>query len=143
MIQCVSVSGVNSTPSIACENSSEKHTMWVIISVFNALFSLIILVEIIRLCLRFPIYRYIVGSECDTEFITVYLLAKKNMYEEIELTSVNLNLQQCVDYYKNFRANTEPKAYFEELHINLLIHTERARTNFQNIWKDMKHTMFT
>ena len=39
-----SIGGLNNTASIACENASDKHTMWVIISVFNALFAFIIFV---------------------------------------------------------------------------------------------------
>ena len=101
-----------------------------IISVFNALFALIIFVEISRVCQRFPICKYITSRECDTEFIVVYLLRKKYMPIETELTSLSLNLQQCVDYYKNFRANSEPKANFDDLYINLLIHTERAAHRF-------------
>ena len=125
-----SVSGLNNTASIACENASDKHTMWVIISVFNALFAFIIFVEIIRLCQRFPVCNYITGKECDTKFIVVYLLRKEYIPVEAELASVSLNLQQCLDYYRNFRANTEPKANFDELYINLLIHTERAPHKF-------------
>ena len=88
-----SISQLNNTASIACENTSDKHTMWVIISVFNCGFALIILAEIIRLCRRFPIWKYIIGTKCDIEFITIYLLKKKYMREESELTSVSSNLQ--------------------------------------------------
>ena len=49
-----SIGGLNNTASIACENASDKHTMWVIISVFNVVFAFIIFVEIIRLCDDFP-----------------------------------------------------------------------------------------
>ena len=125
-----SVSELINTATIACENASDKHTMWVIISVFNALFAFIIFVEIICLCRRFPICKYVTGKECDTKFIVVYLLRKEYMRIETELISVSLNLQQCVDYYKNFRANTESKANFDELYISLLIHTERAAHKF-------------
>ena len=89
-----SVSQLNNTASIACENTSDKHTIWVIISVFNCGFALIILAEIIRLCRRFPIWKYIIGTKCDIEFITIYLLKEKYMREETELTSVSSNLQQ-------------------------------------------------
>ena len=129
-----SASQLNNTASIACENASDKHTWWVIISVFNAVFAFIIFVEIICLCRRFPIYKYITGKECDTKFIVVYLL-RKELRIETELTSVSLNLQQCVDYYKNFRANTQPKGNFDELYISLLIHTERAAHKFSKHMK--------
>ena len=125
-----SVSELNNTASIACENASDKHTMWVIISVFNAVFAFIIFVEIICLWRRFPIYKYITGKECDTKFIVVYLLRKEYMRIETELISASLNLQQCLEDYKNFRANTEPKANFDELYISVLIHTERAAHKF-------------
>ena len=125
-----SVSELNNTASIACENASDKHKMWVIVSVLNAVFAFIIFVEIICLCRRFPVCKYVTGKECDTKFIVVYLLGKEYMGIETELTSVSLNLQQCVEYYKNFRANTEPKANFDELYISLLIHTQRAKHKF-------------
>ena len=127
-----SVSELINTASIACENASrsDKHTMWVIISVFNVVFAFIIFVEIICLCRRFPVCKYITGKECDTKFIVVYLLRKEYMRIETELISVSLNLQQCVEYYKNFRANTEPKANLDELYISLLIHTQRAAHKF-------------
>ena len=172
--------------------------MWVIISVFNCGFALIILAEIIRLCRRFPIWKYIIGTKCDIEFITIYLLKKKYMREESELTSVSSNLQlapvisnlqqesvssnlrqrsvsshlpqgqgcvssnlplepvshcpnlqqesvssnlqQCVDDYKRqvlrlprstgLNLGTSSKDDFDELYINLVIHTERAPHKF-------------
>ena len=198
-----SVSQLNNTASIACENTSDKHTMWVIISVFNCGFALIILAEIIRLCRRFPIWKYIIGTKCDIEFITIYLLKKKYMREESELTSVSSNLQlapvisnlqqesvssnlrqrsvsshlpqgqgcvssnlplepvshcpnlqqesvssnlqQCMYDYKRqvlrlprstgLNLGTSSKDDFDELYINLVIHTERAPHKFS---KDMK-----
>ena len=125
-----SVNELINTASIACENASDKHTMWVIISVFNVVFAFIIFVEIICLCRRFPVCKYITGKECDTEFIKVYLLREECIPVGAELTSVCLNLQQCVDYYRNFRANIEPKSDFEELYIKLVIQTERAPHEF-------------
>ena len=125
-----SVSELINTASIACENASDKHTMWAIISVFNVVFAFIIFVEIICLCRRFPVCKYITGKECDTEFIKVYLLREEYIPVGAELTSVCLNLQQCVDYYRNFRANIEPKSDFEELYIKLVIETERAPHEF-------------
>ena len=155
-----SISQLNNTASIACENASDKHTMWVIISVFNALFAFIIFVEIIRLCRRFPVYKYITGKECDTQFIKDYFPRKEYKAVEAELPSVspnlqqepvslNLqqesvssNLQQCVDDYKRqvlcsprstgLNIGTSSKDDFDELYINLLIHTERAPHKFSN-----------
>ena len=167
-----SISQSNNTASIACENSSDKHTMWVIISVCNALFAFIIFVEIIRLCRRFPVYKYITGKECDTQFIKDYLPRKEykavetelpcvssslqqepvssNLQEEpvspnLQQEPVSLNLQQCMYDYKRqvlrlprstgLNLGTSSKDDFDELYINLVIHTERAPHKFS---KDMK-----
>ena len=140
-----SVSGLNNTASIACENISDKHTMWVIVSVFNALFAFIIFVEAIRLCRQFPICKYVTGEECDNKFIVVYLLRKEYIPIKTELISVSSNLQQCVDDYKRqvlrsprstgLNLGTNSKDDFDELYINLVIHTERAAHEFS---KDME-----
>ena len=139
------VSELNNTATIACENASDKHTMWVIVSVFNALFAFIIFVETIHLCGQFPICKYVTGEECDTKFIAVYLLRKEYMRIETEQTSVSLNLQQCVDDYKRqvlrsprstgLNLGTKSKDDFDELYINLDIHTDRAAHKFS---KDME-----
>ena len=89
-----SVSQLNNTASITCENASDKHTMWVIISVFIALFAFIIFVEIIRLCRRFPVYTYITGKECDTQFIKDYFPRREHRAVENELSCASSNLQQ-------------------------------------------------
>ena len=89
-----SISQSNNTASIACENSSDKRTMWVIISVFNALFAFIIFVEIICFCRRFPVCKYITGKECDAQFIKDYLPRKEYKAVETELPFVSSNLQQ-------------------------------------------------
>ena len=139
-----SVSQLNSTSvtSVGCENAKapEKHTLWLIVSVFNALFAVIISVEVIRLCRQFSIFNYIIGKECDTKFITVYLSRKKDIRLATELVSVHSNLQLCVDYYKrqvlrsprstSLNLGTKLKDDFDELYINLLIHTERAPHKF-------------
>ena len=186
-----SINQLNNTASIACENSSDKHTMWVIISVFNALFAFIIFVEIIRLCRRFPVYKYITGKECDTQFIKDYLRQKEYKAVEIELRCVSSSLQQepvnpnlqrepvspnlqqesvssnllqesvssnlqqesvspnlqsqCVNDYKRqvlrslrstgLNLGTKSKDDFDELFINLLIHTERAPHKFSKHMK--------
>ena len=140
-----SISQLNNTTSIACENAPDKHTMWVIISVFNALFAFIIFVEIIRLFRRFPVCNNVTGKECDTKFIVVYLLRKEYMRIETELTSVSSNLQQCVEDYKRqvlrlprstgLNLGTSSKDDFDELYINLVIHTDRAPHKFS---KDME-----
>ena len=135
-----SANNFNST-SIACENASDKHTLWIITSLFNAVFAFLIFVEIIRLCRRFSIFKYINVRECDTEFIMVYLLRKEYTPVETELASlasVSLNLQQCIDDYKSYVLRSarltgliiESKIGFDEIYIDLLIHTKRAPHKF-------------
>ena len=87
-----SVSQLNNTASIPCENASDKHTIWVIISFFNSVFAFVIFLEIIYLCRQFPVCKYITGKKCDIEFIVVHLLQKKYKHDESELTSVSTNL---------------------------------------------------
>ena len=135
-----SISQLNNAAFIACENASDKHTMWVIISVFNAVFAFITFVEIILLCRRFPICKYITSTECDVKFIKVYLLRKEYTRIETKLASVCSHLEQSIDYYKRqvwlslrssgLNLGTKSKADFDELYINLLIHTERAPHKF-------------
>ena len=139
---------------------------------------------------RFPVYKYITGKGCDTQFIKDYFPRKEYKAVEAELPSVspnlqqepvslnlqqesvssnlqqelvssnlpqesvssNLrqepvssNLQQCVDDYKRqvlrlprstgLNLGTSSKDDFDELYINLVIHTERAPHKFS---KDMK-----
>ena len=88
----MSVSQLNNTASIPCENASDKHTIWVIISFFNSVFAFVIFLEIIYLCRQFPVCKYITGKKCDIEFIVVHLLQKKYKHDESELTSVSTNL---------------------------------------------------
>ena len=130
-----SVSQLNNTTSIPCENASDKHIIWVIISIFNTVFAFVIFVEIIRLCRLFPVCQYITGRKYDIEFIKVYLLRKEYMSVETEMASFSLNLQQCIKDYKSFRLNNVPKPNLNELYINLLIETERAPHKFL---KDME-----
>ena len=126
-----SASQLNNTVLIPCENTSDKHTIWVIISVLNAVFASVIFVEIIRLCRRFPaVCNHITGNECDIKFIKNYLLRKEYVLVETEVTSVGLYLEECVDHYKQFRLNTEPKPAVDELYINPVIETERALHKF-------------
>ena len=89
-----SVSQLNNTASIPCENASDKHTIWMIISIFNIVSASVIFWEIIRLCQRFPVWQLIRGKKCDIEFIVVHLLQKKYKHDEPELTSVSTNLPQ-------------------------------------------------
>ena len=128
-----SVSQLNNTTSIPCENTSDKHIIWVIIPIFNTVFAFVIFVEIIRLCRLFPVCRYITGRKCDIEFIKVYLLRKEYMSFESEMPFTRLNLQQCIKDYKTFRLNEqEPDSVQGESYIKLVIQTERAPHDFSN-----------
>ena len=100
-----SVSQLNNTASIPCENASDKPTIWVIISLFNAVFAFVIFLEIIYLYRRFPVCKYITGRKCDIEFIVVHLLQKKYKRDEPKLTSVSTNLPQ-VDGSSNLEQKT-------------------------------------
>ena len=93
-IKNTSVNHLNNTASIPCENTSDKHTIWVIISFFNSVFAFVIFLEIIYLRRRFPVCKLITGKKCDIEFIVVHLLQKKYMHDESELTSVITNSPQ-------------------------------------------------
>ena len=131
-----SVSQLNNTMSIQCENTPDKDIICVIISIFNTVFAFVIFLEIIRLCRLFPVCRYITGRKCDIEFIKVYLLRKEYMSVETEMPSVSLNLQQCIKDYKSFRlSEQESDSVPDKSYINLVIQTERAPHNFSNHMK--------
>ena len=126
---------------IACENSSasDKQLWSVMLSVLNTGFAFIILVEVIRLCRRFPNCKYIVGWSCDTEFITVYLLRKRNTFIDYNGVELELmNREECTNFYQRQvleRSRTTdviygPKTGLDDLYINLVIHTERAPHEF-------------
>ncbi len=132
----------NSTP-IACENSSasEKQLWWVIVSVFNIAFAVAMLVELIILCRQSPITW---SWNSDTEFITVYLLAKQ--YFHIDLKAVNL--EECINFYKRQVLEPSrtsdviygPRSCLDDMYIKLLIHSERAQHKFS---KNMqRHEIF-
>ena len=140
-----SASQPNST-YFSCENStvSAKQSCWVVVSVLNTGFALIIFVEMIRLC-RIP--------SCDTEFITDYLLRKQYRHVQPPHASDGvalepIKLQECIHFYKGqILASSRttavfygPKTGLHDLYIDLVIHTERARHNFS---KNMqRHEIF-
>ncbi len=75
--------------SVVCENPSarEIHILWVIVSVFNVIFALVMVFEMIRLCIRF--------RKCDyAEFIVIYLLRAQYTPFENQLAPFNVNLQE-------------------------------------------------
>ena len=91
---------LNST-SVNCENAtaSEKWLWGIIVSVINSIVALIILVEVIYLLPRLPVFNNCsgVGWNGDSEFVIEYLLGKPyNVPRESEpLTSVDNNPPHC------------------------------------------------
>ncbi|CAB3979458.1 Hypothetical predicted protein [Paramuricea clavata] len=149
----MSVGELNNT-SIACENSSapEKQLWSVIVSVLNTVFALITLGEVVYLIWRrFPILncRSKVDWSCDTEFITVYLLRKRYVRVEHELSSIGNNTGLCIDIYKRQVLNpsrTRDIGYWQKLadlnyiYIDIIIHTGRTMHKFS---KEMeRHEIF-
>ena len=132
-----STSQFNSS-SFACEDesASQKYLWSVTVSVLNVIFVVIILVEAIHLCRRFP--------NCDTEFITVYLLRKRYTHMQPEL----VNVDECIDFYKRqvlapCRTTDViygPKTGLDDLYVNVVIHTERARHKFSKTME--RHEIF-
>ena len=136
----------------ACESAtaSERHLWSVVVSALNVGFALIMLVEMIRLCRRFPKCICTVGWSSDTEFITTYLLRIRHGEAPVELESSQLtNLQESVDFYKRYVLSQSrttdviygPKAGLNGLYINLLIHTERAPHRFPEAMHE-RHEIF-
>jgi Leucine-rich repeat (LRR) protein len=84
----------NGTSVITCENAtaSEKWLWSINVSVINSIFAIFILVEIIYLLARSPMFKG-VGWSCDSQFVIEYLLRKPyNVLSENEfLTSVENN----------------------------------------------------
>ena len=144
-----SASQLNGT-SVACvsASASEKQLWSVLVSVFNTGFALIILLEIIRVCRRFPKYICTDGWSSDTEFIMTYLLRIKketSARDDLEFT----NFLECVDFYKGQILQESrttdviygPKTGLDDLYINLLIHTERAPHRFPEAMHE-RHEIF-
>ena len=114
--------------STTCEDlsASDKYIWSVILSTINMVFSVLIIVEAIYLCRLHP--------HCDTEFITRYFLRK----QYTRITQQPVNLKECIDFYKgqvlNLCRPTDviygPKTGLDDLYINLVIHTERAKHEF-------------
>ena len=134
--------GLLNRTSITCENSSafEKQLWWVIVSVLNAGFASIMFGELTRLCRRSR-------NRCwssDTEFIMVYLLGKQYLHIQLKRT----NLQECIDFYQRQVLEPSrtsnviygPKTSLEQLYINLVIHTERAKHKFSKSMR--RHEIF-
>ena len=122
-----------------------------IVSVLNTVFALITLGEVVYLIWRrFPILncRSEVDWSRDTEFITVYLLRKRYVRVEHELSSIEDNTGLCIDVYKRQVLNPSrtcdicygQKADLNYIYVDVIIHTGRAMHKFS---KEMeRHEIF-
>ena len=137
-------SQLKNNTSVPCENptASEKKIFGTIVFVMNVMVTFIILVEVIYLSRRLPVLNWHSGVSwsCDTEFVNSYFLRKQyvNVLDEVPLETVNKNPQECIDIYKQQILNSPrapdinylPKTALDNLHVDVIIHTERARHKF-------------
>ena len=133
----------NASRDLNCENAtaSEKWLWGMIVSVINSIFALVILVEIIYLWRRLPVLncRPGIGWSCDSEFVTAYFLRKRyDVPDELEISSVNKNLLESIDFYKQEVLNRScapdinyiQKTNLDDLYTDVVIHTERSKREF-------------
>ena len=135
---------VNSTSSsVDCENAtaSEKRSWTTCVSVINIVVAIVILVEVIYLLLRLPILSCRSGSgwSSDDEFVAKYFLRKSyiNVANQQELAN-NCSTRDAIHLYKQEvlsrpRApdvNYLQKSTLDDMYIDLVIHTERAKRPF-------------
>ncbi len=154
-------SQLKNNTSVPCENqtASEKKTFGTIVFVINVVVTFIILVEVIYLSRRLPVLNCHSGVSwsCDTEFVNSYFLRKQyvnvpdvpdvpDMPDEVQLETVNKNPQECIDIYKQqIRKRVRPPhinylqgTALDDLHVDVIIHTGRARYKFSNFSENMK-----
>ena len=148
------VSQLKNNTSVPCENptASEKKIFGTIVFVINVVVTFIILVEVIYLSRRLPVLNCHSGISwsCDTEFVNSYFLQKQyvNVPDEVQLETINKNPQECIDIYKQQILNRPrppdihylPKTALNDLHVDVIIHTERAEHNFRKNMK--KHEIY-
>ena len=128
--------------SVVCENAtaSEKRKSGILVAVLNSFIALVVLIEVIYL-----------GSHClpsqvswatDSEFVTDHLLNKR--YVPLGL----FRNKDCLDSYKR-KILIRPlphdifygaKGTLDDLYIDVLIHTERARHDFSRNME--RHEMY-
>ena len=135
---------MNSTSSpVNCENAtaSEKRSWTTCVSVINIVVAIVILVEVIYLLLRLPILSCRSGSgwSSDDEFVTKYFLRKSyiNVANQQELAN-NCSTRDANHFYKQEvlsrpRApdvNYLQKSTLDDMYIDVVIHTERAKRPF-------------
>ena len=137
-------SQLKNNTSVPCENptASEKKIFGTIVFVINVMVTFIILVEVIYLSRGLPVLNCHSGVSwsCDTEFVNSYFLRKRyvNVPDEVPLETVNKDLQECIDIYKQQILNRPrapdinylPKTALDDLHVDVIIHTERAEHKF-------------
>ena len=137
-------SQLKNNTSVPCENptASEKKLFGNIVFVINVMVTFIILVEVIYLSRRLPVLNCHSGVSwsCDTEFVNSYFLRKQNVNvpDELQLETVNKDLQECIHIYKQEVLNLPrapdinylPKTALDDLHVDVIIHTERAQHKF-------------
>ena len=115
--------------SVVCENgtASEKRLSGIFVSVVNIIVFLAILVEVIYLgcCLRSQ-----VSWTTDSEFVTDHLLWKRYVPLGFQLTNIDAYKQDVLNRPLPHDIFYGVKGTLDDLYIDVLIHTERARHNF-------------
>ncbi len=145
-------SQLKNNTSVPCENltASEKTIFGAIVCAINVMVTFIILAEVIYLSRRLPVLNCHSGVSwsCDTEFVNSYFLRKPyvNVPDEVQLETVNKNPQECIDIYKQqIRKRVRPPdinylqgTALDDLHVEVIIHTGRARYKFSNFSENIK-----
>ena len=128
--------------SVVCENAtaSEKRKSGILVAVLNSFIALVVLIELIYLgCHCLPSQ---VSWATDSEFVTDHLLNKR--YVPLGL----FRNKDCLDSYKRkilIRTLSDDifygaKGTLDDLYIDVLIHTERARHDFSRNME--RHEMY-
>ena len=143
-------SQLKNNTSVPCENptASEKKIFGTIVFVINVMVTFIILVEVIYLSRRLPVLNCHSGVSwsCDTEFVNSYFLRKRyvNVPDEVPLETVN---KEYIDIYKQQIRNRvrspdirhlRQTGASDDLHVDVIIHTGRARYKFSKFPEKMK-----
>ena len=143
-------SQLKNNTSVPCENptASEKRLFGAIVFVINVMVTFIILVEVIYLSRRLPVLNCHSGVSwsCDTEFVNSYFLRKRyvNVPDEVPLETVN---KEYIDIYKQQIRNRvrspdirylQQTGASDDLHVDVIIHTGRARYKFSNFYENIK-----
>ena len=145
--------------SVTCENAtaSEKRSWSICVSVINIIVAIFILVEVIYLLRRLPILKSRSGSAYsnDYEFVIKHLLrkpyidlsnppvrelARDETSEHVKLDNniQNRTTRDALQFYKqevlNLRRSHQihylPKSTLDDMYIDVVIHTERAKSPF-------------